>query len=70
MMIMITILMMMMIMIMVMMTMMMFTSPSPLRAGFLCVFSSSLTFFSFAVTSSPWYNGTYKYDGDCGEVEE
>merc|ERR1719219_2362418 len=30
-----------------------FTSPSPRRAGFLCVFSSSVTFFSFAVISVP-----------------
>ena len=33
---------------------MIFTSPSPRRAGFLWVFSSSLTFFSFDVISVPW----------------
>ena len=38
----------------VMMILMMITSPSPRRAGFLCVFSSSVTFFSFAVISVPW----------------
>ena len=40
---------------------MIYTSPSPRRAGFLWVFSSSLTFFSFDVISVPCEDQSHYY---------